>query len=969
MKSVNTYYSDAINLQLFLEKHQLKDSPMLLIQVFTGVTNRDYIESMLQEIDTLLPEAKLIGCTTDGEIMDGAVSTKMTVLSFTQFEETTLQTQLLPHTTNGYYSGKGIAKALIHTDTKLIIAFSDGLNSNGEAFLEGVSTIDSSIIVAGGLAGDNAMFKQTYVFDKTTIISKGAVAVSFSNPSLQIRNRQNFNWHAIGNELLITKAEGNRLYTINHQTAYDTYAHYLGQDVAKLLPKIGIEFPLITRRNGIEVARAVIAKHDDGSLSFAGNLHKGEYVRFGHGDAEGILRDSTLLSMRMKENPSEVNFVYSCMARRHFLGQSVEQETLSLQDIAPTAGFFTYGEFFSSGSRELLNQTMTILSLSETPRDYCLLPQSKAFQDLKNNTSRRALFNLIEVTHYESKLQEKIAKEREAFELMFEKSADGILIIKEDHFIQCNQKMVKMLDYPDKSSILKLRPGAFSPEFQPDGRRSITIIQEKIARCLSDGEQSYELSYLRANGSLFWAEVILIPINLEEGRVIKAVYRDITQRKEIEYQLSHQKEILYYQARHDALTGLPNRTLFQEKFQHKIDSMAQLTLMFIDLDGFKSINDSLGHDVGDKILQLITKRLQSLMTHGHTLFRLGGDEFTIIIDNINQKSQIDTFGQQILTLLKEPVIFDDHRLDISGSIGVSFYPQNGQKSKDLLKNADVAMYKSKEQGGNTLVYYKEEMSLAAYAFIKMKTYLHDAIKNSEFEVYYQPQIDIKTEQLIGVEALIRWNHPIDGTIAPGNFLSVARETGLMVEIDWWVMKTAMQQMTEWKAQGFNPGSLALNLTIKQLEEKNFFSQLNEAITQTGFDIQTLDLELEEGEVMKNPSEIITIFEKLHAMGIKISIDDFGTGYSSLAYLKRLPIDKLKIDRSFIIDIPHNHDSTSIINAIISMAKSLKLNTVAEGVEYANQRDYLLAQGCDVIQGYFYSKPLSAQAIFEKYTTT
>jgi len=966
MKNVNTYYTNKKDLTQFLLENKIDDSPNLLIQVFTGVIQKSFIENLLFELNELLPQAALIGSTTDGEIMNGIVSTEKTVLSFTFFKYTTLQTYISTHKEDGYFSGKDIAEKLIKKDTKLLIAFADGLNSNGELFLKAIDSISKEVIVAGGLAGDNANFKKTYIFDKNQIKSKGAVAVALNSTKLKVQSLYNFNWNTIGNKLTVTKANGNRLYTINNRTAYETYVHYLGENTANQLPKIGIEFPLIINRNGVNIARAVTAKHEDGSLSFAGSLNNGDEVMFGHGDIEAILSESDILTNKIRKNPAEVLFIYSCMARRHFLEKEIEHETLPLNDIAPTAGFFTYGEFFSSNRKELLNQTMTVITLRENSIDRCNIPKKDNTYQHKADTSKNALIHLIEVTQNEIKNQEKLSKEREVFEMMFEKSADGIIIIKDNKLQQCNQKMLKMLNYSDKESFLNLNYQDIYPEFQTNNRRSDEIITKKINLCLKEGEQNDELQCLKANGEIFWCEIILIPIELEGGEVIKAVFRDISKRKAIEIQVLDQKDILYYQARHDILTGLPNRTLFQEKFREDIKNMEKLTLMFIDLDGFKSINDSLGHDVGDHVLKLVTSRLQTLMVKGRTLFRLGGDEFTIIMDNIDTKVHIDQFSKEVLRLLREPVLFDEHRLDISGSIGISIYPNDGDNTQDLLKNADTAMYKAKDIGGNSFIYYTEDMSEDAYNYIKMKANLHEAIYNNEFKVYYQPQIQTKTEKLVGIEALVRWDHPIHGLTTPDSFISLARDSGLMIEIDWWVMLTAMQDFINWRKKGLYIDTLSLNLTLKQLEEDNFFEKLKNYMNMTNFKAQWLELELEESDVMKNPSDIIEKFTRLHAMGIKISIDDFGTGYSSLAYLKRLPIDKLKIDKSFVFDIPNSSDSISITDAIMSMAKSLNLSVIAEGVENKEQSDYFKNSYCDTIQGYFYSKPIPQTEIFHKY---
>ncbi|HFD14292.1 MAG TPA: diguanylate cyclase, partial [Epsilonproteobacteria bacterium] len=401
MTSINTYYTDFPSLVSFIQSSQIVDSPSLLIQIFTAHNDKKYIADLLENLTHLLPEAVIIGSTTDGEIMAGEVSTGQTVLSFTSFEATTLEVALVEHKEDGFCSGKHIGEKLMGKETKLIIAFADGLHTNGDAFLAGLNSVDNTIMVAGGLAGDNATFTNTFVFDKKRIIEKGAVAVALNSSVLSVNNAYNFNWRRIGKALIITKVTGNRVYIIDDRTAVDTYIHYLGQEMSEGLPAVGIEFPLITVRNGIKVARAVLAKHDDGSLSFAGNFEKGDKVQFGYGDPKEIMEQSKEMQSWLEEHPPECTFVYSCMARRHFMPDIIEAETLPLNDIAPVSGFFTYGEFFTSDKKELLNQSMTLVTLSETSdklrhRMHCVHETNTLL-----NTSTNALINLINVTSNE----------------------------------------------------------------------------------------------------------------------------------------------------------------------------------------------------------------------------------------------------------------------------------------------------------------------------------------------------------------------------------------------------------------------------------------------------------------------------------------------------------------------------------------------------------------------------------------
>ncbi|RRS30996.1 MAG: hypothetical protein P794_04975 [Epsilonproteobacteria bacterium (ex Lamellibrachia satsuma)] len=444
---------------------------------------------------------------------------------------------------------------------------------------------------------------------------------------------------------------------------------------------------------------------------------------------------------------------------------------------------------------------------------------------------------------------------------------------------------------------------------------------------------------------------------------IAGINKDNTQRRKDEETLREQKNILHYQAYHDALTGLPNRVFFFDHLEQGIRRhKAGLGVLFIDLDKFKHINDSLGHEVGDRVLKLVAKRLKGIIRREDTLARLSGDEFTIIMEELTHSQDASVLAEKILKALTKPMYVDDHILYISGSIGISLYPQDASNAHSLLKYADTAMYKAKEEGRNTFQFYSSEMTAFALERMTMKTSLRQAIDNNEFIIDYQPQINTCNDSLIGLEALVRWKHPTMGFLPPHKFISLAEETGMIIEIDQWVMETAMKQIGKWYRAGLNPGVLAVNLSIKQLERNNFLQILTESINRYDFDPKWLELEITEGQMIKKPKEVIEKLDKINDLGIGISIDDFGTGYSSLSLLKRLPINRLKIDRSFIRNIPNDEEDVAIVKAIIALAKSLKLDLIAEGVETPEQKDFLVDNGCMNIQGYYCSYPISANEI-------
>jgi len=385
--------------------------------------------------------------------------------------------------------------------------------------------------------------------------------------------------------------------------------------------------------------------------------------------------------------------------------------------------------------------------------------------------------------------------------------------------------------------------------------------------------------------------------------------QDITKRKIAESKILEQKQDLQYQAHHDPLTALPNRVLFNDRLEQAIEkakrSETNLALLFIDLDHFKEINDSLGHAVGDEILKVTTQRLKEVIRHEDTLARLGGDEFTIIMEDLKDGHDASVLANKVLKVLADEININDNRLYISSSIGISLYPQDGTSVSDLLKYADSAMYKAKDEGRNNYQFYSAEMTELAFERVIMETSLRLALKNEDFVVYYQPQVNAQKDVLIGMEALVRWQHETMGLVSPAKFIPLAEATGMIVELDRYVMRTAMSQMTQWYDEGMSPGVLALNLSIKQLQQKDFIEMLKLMLQETQCKPEWIELEITESQLMTNPEETIKILNQINDLGIELAIDDFGTGYSSLSYLKKLPINKLKIDQSFVRDLPYD----------------------------------------------------------------
>ncbi len=419
---------------------------------------------------------------------------------------------------------------------------------------------------------------------------------------------------------------------------------------------------------------------------------------------------------------------------------------------------------------------------------------------------------------------------------------------------------------------------------------------------------------------------------------------------------------LYSLAHFDALTGLPNRLLFLDRLNQ---TMAQahrnerlVAVMLLDLDRFKAINDTLGHTMGDLLLKSVAERLAQCVREDDTVARLGGDEFTVLLPEIRYIQDAAAVAQKILDALALPFILDGHEVFIGTSIGISLYPFDEELSA-LLRNADTAMYEAKQNGGNTYQFYTAEMSTASLRRLSLEGALRRALERGEFVLHYQPQIDLARGEIVGAEALVRWRHPDLGLLGPMEFIPLAEENGLIIPLGEWVLRTACAQNRAWQTAGLPPIRVTVNLSVRQFHQKNLADIVARILEQTGLDAQRLELEITESCLMQNTQTTVTLLTELNRLGVRISIDDFGTGYSSLAYLKRFPIDTLKIDRSFVCDIDTDPDDAAIVKAIIALAQSLEMHVIAEGVETRNQLEFLRTYQCNEIQGYLVSPPLPA----------
>ncbi|SCK30250.1 EAL domain-containing protein [Vogesella sp. LIG4] len=562
---------------------------------------------------------------------------------------------------------------------------------------------------------------------------------------------------------------------------------------------------------------------------------------------------------------------------------------------------------------------------------------------------------LVELRTALRERDEALLRSRQSLQLadkVFESTLEGIVITDDSGVIQSvNPAFTRITGY----TLAEVQ--GKTPAVLKSGRQSPDFYEHMWRQLKLDGYWQGEVVNRRKSGLLYTEHLTITGIPDGNGgiRHYVAVFSDITQRKQAE-------ERLHFLANHDALTGLPNRTLFGEKLQSAIEQAREhnqrMALMFIDLDRFKLINDTLGHQAGDELLVKIASRLQTEAPMGCTVARLAGDEFTLLLPNVGSPNSVASLAQDVLDgIAGEVVLGGSSKVFVSASLGIAMYPEDGSTADSLLVNADAAMYRAKNRGKNAFQFYTADMNASAMARLKLEYGLHRALTRSEFQVWYQPKVDLASGKLVGMEALVRWQHPEMGLVSPVEFIPVAEESALIVPLGAWVLSEACRYTHALQQELGFAGRVAVNLSGRQLKFGNIVDTVQQVLDETGLPAASLELEITESTAMDSDLEVGRALEGLRAMGITLSIDDFGTGYSSLAYLKRLPVQVLKIDRSFIAHLHEDKDDAAIASAVISMGRSLGLSIVAEGVELPAHRDFLREQGCHMAQGYLYGKPM------------
>jgi len=541
------------------------------------------------------------------------------------------------------------------------------------------------------------------------------------------------------------------------------------------------------------------------------------------------------------------------------------------------------------------------------------------------------------------------------FQATFEATADGILVTNtRGYTLNFNQKFVDLWQIPHADRMMQEEPQIlrYVAQFVKMAESFTDRIQDLYAQPHLESHDVLELQdgrFLegRSRPQQMHDQVI--------GRVWS--FQDVTERQLTEARIR-------YQASHDVLTGLPNRMMFSDRLAEALlqsaQNLSQMAVMFLDLDRFKLVNDSLGHAAGDQLLQEVARRLKACLRESDMVARWAGDEFTLLLSNLHSLEDATTIAQKILLALQPDYELEGHTLRVSSSIGIAVYPTNGEDAETLLKNADAALYRAKDGGRNGYHLYTSTLNSEASEWLALENHLHRALERQELMLYYQPQVNVVTGKIIQMEALLRWQHPEMGIVSPNKFIPIAEENGLIVAIGEWVLRTACAQNRSWQAAGLPPIRVAVNLSARQLREPHLLEMIARVLKEIQLDPRHLELEITETTVMKNVDRTCTILHALRQMGVSTAMDDFGTGYSSLGYLKKFPFNTLKIDQSFVRDLNTDPNDKAIVAAIVAMGKVLNLQLVAEGVETKMQEQSLLSLDCEVMQGYLFSQPLTTR---------
>ena len=927
MKLFNYTYETAELLHQFIST-SFHPNDHFLIQLFCGDFDTQKITSILQSLKHTLPKSVIIGSSTAGEIEHGLMKHDSILITFCQLEKSVAKAYYFPEVS--YESGKSAALTIVEKETKVCIAFAESLaEGDSEAFIDGFNAIHADVPLCGGNAADGFAFHHTFIIFEDQIFEKGIAIVSLNGDALRVHTDFSFGWSKIGKELTITRSDQDTIYEIDHKPVKEVYAHYLGDDIVQNLPNSVLEFPLVKVCDAIDVCRSVVKVNSDGSFVYKGHMHEGEKVRFSIGNVEDILHKALLLQAKINEKPAEVIFIYSCSVRKHFLKKQLNDEFSVLEQIAPTAGFFTYGEFFHSFSKnQLLNVTTTVLALSES--EY-IAPKIINDKTKNHSSTLKSLTHLVNETQHELDGSINFLNQ---YKMILDESSIVSKMNPEGIITYVNEALCTLSGYSKEELIgakhEMLRDLNHDAVLYADLWR--TIRAKKIWKGILRGIGKY--------GEMHYVKSTIMPILNEKDEILEYISAsfDITELI--------LKEKLIQQHFRDELTGVNNR---EALFHHIHIDRGNKLLILLNLVGFSEINDYLGYDVGDTLLKQIASFLiKSFENKENVVFRINGDEFAVLLgkEDLNAFKNIrDKIKKTIQNLEKKVFSIKGYEVSVRLSVGVAF-----GESEEIYMQSHVALKEARIHN-KVITFYDTNEALKAKTRqnIQVIQKIKAAIENDRIVPFFQGIYDNTLGKITKYEVLMRLQEENGNYLSPYYFLEQAKKTRLYEKLTKIIIAKSFAYLHD------KDVTFSINLTKSDILSTSVKECLFSNIQKYQCAHHVV-LEIVESEGIDNFKDISSFIHEVKALGCRIAIDDFGTGYSNFVYLSKLEIDFIKIDGSLIKDIDTNPTSVMTVETIIAFAQKMGYKIVAEFVDKQSVQDKLQSLGVDFSQGYLFSKP-------------
>uniref|UniRef100_C5D6R4 Diguanylate cyclase/phosphodiesterase with PAS/PAC sensor(S) n=1 Tax=Geobacillus sp. (strain WCH70) TaxID=471223 RepID=C5D6R4_GEOSW len=926
----------------FIAQHHLAQYKHIFVQVAANKVDQLELRKMIGLLQRYLPQAQLFGVTY-GEHF--GFDDKF-FICFTVFEKVSVHSVLLSYEefANELELVTYISDTLITEETNLLLLFTDQ-NSNLHSLIRHIPLANEKTVVIAGRINEGER-----LFSHEGFVTGGMLAISFNGSAFRVQSSHPFLWEPVGTAFRITKCSGNKLYELDGKKAIKLLQRYLGKEFIDRLPFSGAEFPFIIEKNGHKECLSIVKVNEDGSIELNGYVHQGEKVKFSYVHLTSLVWTISDELNKLTKKYTEAIFFYRSIAVQGYAYPVLEQITTTLEQVAPTFTPFIFVELVIK-DRDIRSATFSMLALSEGNQNG---ENSSASVSLSIPEMFQGVMTLANLMSTSSREMERLRVHVQISQSLFEHNTD--IVYSTDlhgNFTNVNPAFEKILGYT-KEEILHTNALKY---MHPN---DVPRVSRHFYRALRGKIQYYNLEIPTKSGETLLFQIKNVPIIVDGKKVgIYGIGRDITEQKKAEEKISY---LAYY----DPDTHLPNRTKFMEIIDEQLEKAKQknrkLAVVFIDLDRFKLVNDSIGHYAGDEILKQVVQRIQHVLPAGAYLGRFHGDKFCLLLTERTDSEGVFKTAAHISKEVMKPIVYENKEFFITISIGISFYPNDGVDKHSLLKNADIALNKAKQSGGNRIQFYSAKMNEETLYRLEMERYLRKALENQEFFLCYQPIIDIHKGVIVGNEALIRWRHPKLGLVRPNEFISLAEETGLIHEIGRWVLVTACKQTKKWQQLWNQQLFVSVNVSARQFQHEGFIDDVKQALEQSQLSPNCLHLELTENSMLRNLHYSIQVMKELQQLGVGIAIDDFGSGYASFSYLKNLPVNILKIDRSFVEQMHTNSSDIAIVKAIITMGHGLGLKTVAEGVETVEQLELLKMLHCHHAQGYALYRPVTAEEL-------